>query len=269
MTTEKHSLQSRTQLVTHFDDYRSRDKQGAGWSSLWDSDKSDLWDRGRPSPALVGFLCTQPLGVELGMSTRQLKALVPGCGRGHDVAMLALNGIEVWGLEVSQKAVDTANANIKSQLANPSDNNFGEGQRSSKPAAAAKVILGDFFQRDWESEIGNEFEGFDLIYDYTASRAVSYHSDNINKTSSSAHCYRQCDTTGHSGSPGPPWGLNGVHWNILAEGGTGNIDSAGTLRKPDGEVGAFERVVYWKPPVSFEQSRGEDMISVWKLRKGP
>lgn len=49
-------------------------------------------------------------------------------------------------------------------------------------------------------------------------------------------------------APGPPWGLNGVHWNILAEGGTGIVDDAGTLSSPNGEAGALERVVYWKPP---------------------
>jgi hypothetical protein len=65
---------------------------------------------------------------------------------------------------------------------------------------------------------------------------------------------------------GPPWGLNGVHWNILAEGGDGMVDETGHLRKASGESGSFERVVYWKPSTSFEQSRGEDMISVWKLR---
>lgn len=68
-------------------------------------------------------------------------------------------------------------------------------------------------------------------------------------------------------APGPPWGLNGVHRNILAEGGTGVVDDAGSLSIPDGDVGAFELAAYWKPPISFEQSHGEDMISVWKLRK--
>lgn len=67
-----------------------------------------------------------------------------GCGRGHDVAMLALNGIKAWGLEVSQKAVDVANANIESQLAEPSSDNFRKGERVSK-SAPAKVVLGDFF----------------------------------------------------------------------------------------------------------------------------
>ena len=68
-------------------------------------------------------------------------------------------------------------------------------------------------------------------------------------------------------APGPPYGLNGVYWNILAEGGTGVVDYAGSLSRTDGDVGAFERTAYWKPPISFEQGRGEDMISVWKLRK--
>lgn len=65
---------------------------------------------------------------------------------------------------------------------------------------------------------------------------------------------------------GPPWGLNGVHWNILAEGSDGIVDETGRLQSSSDDTGLFERTVYWKPPVSFEQSRGEDMISVWKLR---
>lgn len=65
---------------------------------------------------------------------------------------------------------------------------------------------------------------------------------------------------------GPPWGLNGVHWNILAQGGDGIADDEGKLNASGGLDGKFERVEYWKPPRSFEQSRGEDMVSVWKLK---
>lgn len=43
-------------------------------------------------------------------------------------------------------------------------------------------------------------------------------------------------------TPGPPWGLHGVHWSLLAEDGTGVVSNAGTLSPPDGEVGAFDRV---------------------------
>jgi hypothetical protein len=65
---------------------------------------------------------------------------------------------------------------------------------------------------------------------------------------------------------GPPWGLNGGHWNILANGGDGILDETGHLREDDGKNVAFDRVVHWKPPVSFEQGRGEDMLSVWQLK---
>ena len=201
--------------------------------------------------------------------------------------MLALNGIEAWGLEVSQNAVDTANTSIESQLAKPSDNNFGKGERQSK-SAAAKVVLGDFFQRDWESQIGANFEGFDIIYDYTVSPVYCISRTALTRQflcallPSMRHDWaqRMSQLLSPTGmliclefpmwkpltAPGPPWGLNGVHWNILAEGGTGIVDNAGTLSTPDIEAGAFDRVAYWKPPVSFEQSRGEDMISVWRLR---
>lgn len=80
--------------------------------------------------------------------------------------MLALNGIETWGLEVSPTAVDSAGANIKSQLAKAEDYNYGNGHTRPKPAAAT-VMLGDFFLRDWEQQVGSDFEGFDIIYDYT------------------------------------------------------------------------------------------------------
>lgn len=64
---------------------------------------------------------------------------------------------------------------------------------------------------------------------------------------------------------GPPWGLKGVYWNILAEGGDGiisenSIQETGTLKGP------FKRVVYFKPPRSYENGKGTDMFSVWKLK---
>jgi hypothetical protein len=67
-------------------------------------------------------------------------------------------------------------------------------------------------------------------------------------------------------APGPPWGLKDVHWNLLADGGDGLVDASGNLVGSGQEQGVFERVVYWHPPESFERGRGEDMISVWKLK---
>ena len=112
--------------------------------------------------------------------------------------MLALNGVEVWGLEVSQKAVDSANANIKAELAKATDENFEKGERRSKPAAA-EVLLGDFFEQDWESQVGTDFEGFDIIYDYTVSPTSPCRPHKLLiSLSFSVPCCRQCDKIGHS-----------------------------------------------------------------------
>jgi hypothetical protein len=52
--------------------------------------------------------------------------------------------------------VDAANENVKAQV-DPSASQRGE------------VVLGDFFQQGYETQFGPDFEGFDLIYDYTVS----------------------------------------------------------------------------------------------------
>jgi hypothetical protein len=61
---------------------------------------------------------------------------------------------------------------------------------------------------------------------------------------------------------GPPWGLNGVHWNVLAAGKDGIVDK---VEEESGEGnGPFKRVLRFKPPRSYDAGRGADMISVWK-----
>lgn len=61
---------------------------------------------------------------------------------------------------------------------------------------------------------------------------------------------------------GPPWGLNGVHWNVLAEGKDGIIQDPG--KETDAPNGPFKRVTYFMPPRTYEKGQGTDMFSVWK-----
>lgn len=68
--------------------------------------------------------------------------------------------------------------------------------------------------------------------------------------------------------PGPPWGLNGVHWDLLARGGDGVTNIA---KEPEdiatGELsGLFRRLWYVKPTRSYESGKGTDMLSVY-IRK--
>ncbi|KAI1523245.1 thiol methyltransferase [Pyrenophora tritici-repentis] len=241
---------------------RTRDAQSDGWAKLWENDESGLWDRGRPSPALIKFLDEHPFRETLlrDQGKRPLKAFVPGCGKGHDVALLARHGYQVWGLEVSQGAVDAANENVKAQLKN------------SGPYHA-QVVLGDFFEKGYESQFGPNFQGFDLIYDYTFLCALlpemrkgwAERMKSLLSPSGVLVCL-EFPMWKPLKAQGPPWGLKGVHWNLLADGADGLFDKSGNLIANGQEQGVFERVVYWKPPESFEQSRGEDMISVWKLK---
>jgi thiopurine S-methyltransferase len=74
--------------------------------SWWDQrylDGTDRWELGAPAPPLARFLkkqaqAPQPPG----------RVLVPGCGRGHEAALLASLGFEVVGLDFSVEAVREA-----------------------------------------------------------------------------------------------------------------------------------------------------------------
>lgn len=61
--------------------------------------------------------------------------------------------------------------------------------------------------------------------------------------------------------PGPPWPLQGVHWNLLADGGDGILYPP----KRDQQVGrgSFERKWYIKPERSYESGQGTDMLSIY------
>ncbi|KAI1135623.1 S-adenosyl-L-methionine-dependent methyltransferase [Hypoxylon sp. FL0543] len=271
MTTNSES-QLPTQLVSHFMN-RDRNDQSSGWAELWDTNQTDFWDRGKPSPALIDWIELQP-EVLPSHQGRRLTALVPGCGKGYDVVMLALHGFNVYGLDVSRKAVETAQEYAATELREPSAYNFAfEDDYLELSPGSLKFIEGDFFKTDWEKEIEIDgFQGFDLIYDYTFLCALH---PGMRKD----WACRMSDLLAQNGvlaclefplykeltAPGPPWGLKGVHWDILAEGGDGIIDEKSPCAT--GELqGRFGRIAYFKPQRSYENGKGTDMSSVWKLK---
>ncbi|KAI0135831.1 S-adenosyl-L-methionine-dependent methyltransferase [Daldinia grandis] len=262
-----------TQLVSHFLN-RSRDNQTLGWTELWNNEKSGFWDRMGPSPALIDWIESQSEISQPSPNYRPI-VLVPGCGKGYDVVMLALHGFDVYGLEISQKAIEIAEVHAAAQLCEPSSYNFGSlaASQSSLCRGNAKFIQGDFFGTGWEKKVVTKhFQGFDLIYDYTFLCALP---PDLRKDWAS----RMRELISPAGvlaclefplykdlrALGPPWGLKGVYWNILAGGGDGIISEnskqeTGTLK------GSFQRVAYFKPPRSYENGKGTDMFSVWKLK---
>lgn len=92
------------------------------------------WDRGRTSPALMGWL-DQP-----GMNPCRI--LVPGCGRGYEVAELAGRGFDVVGLDISPYAIDTLRKGLDHR------------------GLSAELIVGDVLK--WTPEVP-----FDAVYEQT------------------------------------------------------------------------------------------------------
>jgi methyl halide transferase len=134
------------------------------WNSLWQDHQYTPWDRGGPSLALSDLLQARPdLFGTAGQSV--LTALVPGCGRGHDVLLLASLGYDAFGLEVSPSALAEARKNADSLLA---DNATHEqtGLRGGKH----HWVAGNFFDSTWIEEAN--VQRFDLIFDYTVSQKL-------------------------------------------------------------------------------------------------
>ncbi|KAF8589030.1 S-adenosyl-L-methionine-dependent methyltransferase [Ramaria rubella] len=120
-----------------------------GWDSIWRADFAPPWDSGDVQPALKELI--QEKNFEL---PKDGQVLVPGCGRGYDVAFFASLGYQVVGLDVSEKGVEAARAYLSSLPG-------GIGKD-----AAERVVVGDFFAHQAPGD------GYSVIYDYTFSVAL-------------------------------------------------------------------------------------------------
>lgn len=111
------------------------DNPTGGWEKCWE-DGLTPWDLGRPTPIVEHLHMKEMLP--------KGRALVPGCGSGHDVVALACPERYVIGLDVSDVAIRKAKELSSSS---PNANHFS-------------FIKEDFFT--WHPS-----ELFDLIFDYT------------------------------------------------------------------------------------------------------
>ncbi len=75
-----------------------------------------FWDKGAPSPPMRQYLERHPA---------RGRALVPGCGRGHEVSLAAEHGLDVVGLDIAPTAIAEA--------------------RALYPRLAERFIVGDLF----------------------------------------------------------------------------------------------------------------------------
>lgn len=92
-----------------------------------------FWDKGRASPPLQEYLEHHPL---------HGRTLVPGCGRGHDLAMAVEHGLDAIGLDIAPTGLADA--------------------RALYPQIADRFMLGNFF------DLPAEFRGaFDVVVEHT------------------------------------------------------------------------------------------------------
>lgn len=135
---------------------------GPRWHGLW-KDSFTPWDRGGCSLALADTLISRPdLFPSRSSTARRERALVPGCGRGHDVLLLAALGYDVVGLDFSTAAIQAAQENARTPENVALYTAMGDTVKGD-----ISWIAGDFFSDEWWSSVGKE--PFHLIFDYTVS----------------------------------------------------------------------------------------------------
>ncbi|KAI8611401.1 S-adenosyl-L-methionine-dependent methyltransferase [Chytriomyces sp. MP71] len=113
----------------------------AYWENAWQKDRTG-WDLGGATPALVALLRTHTETL-FPAQKGSWRVLVPGCGRGYDLAafVAAKSGITALGVDISPTAV----------------RELREVQKLGDDVA--QVVCADFF--------GFEADAFDVVFDHT------------------------------------------------------------------------------------------------------
>ncbi|MEM7205155.1 MAG: methyltransferase domain-containing protein [Planctomycetota bacterium] len=119
------------------------------WDAAW-RERRTPWELWGPTPALEALVASGALR-DLGLP-EGARAAVPGCGRGHDLRVLARQGLEVTGFDIVPEAV----AEARHLLALNGD----------RGTVLCRDVLG----------LLPEYAGtFELVYDYTCFCALRPH----------------------------------------------------------------------------------------------
>ncbi|KAL2758688.1 hypothetical protein ACRALDRAFT_1080420 [Sodiomyces alcalophilus JCM 7366] len=276
---------------------------GPKWSSLWDENYTP-WDRAVPSVALRDLLASRPdlfpPASSSSSSTQRPRALVPGCGRGHDALLLSLAfGYDVVGLDYAPGAIREAVANqeaVEARLREGGDDEVAAlyrspGAEDDRGKGEVRWARGDFFDDAWLEEcgVGRDCQ-FDLIFDYTflcalppaarpkwAARMASL----LHPSTGRLVCL-EFPSGKPLSEPGPPWGLTSdIYAALLARPGEDLVfkddtqDEAEKVQIPplDTEKG-LRRLDLVKPARTHKAGTNEDgtvrdWIHVWAHARGP
>ncbi|KAF2133778.1 S-adenosyl-L-methionine-dependent methyltransferase [Dothidotthia symphoricarpi CBS 119687] len=285
-----------------------------GWDSLWEDASFLPWDRGHANPALIDLLSAglsssldypptsdtknpTPGAPEVGKIGQidfpppvksdgmRLRVLVPGCGKGYDVALFAAHGYDAYGLEVSAHATQAAKRYVGEAGDGPLEGEYiaaravGPWNKDAKRA----IVSGDYFDDAWLGEIkGWEAEkGFDVIYDNTFLCALppslrprwAARTASLLAPSGSLICL-EFPTHKPASSGGPPWSLPPtVHAELLKRPGEDiEYNDAGVVvasDRPEAE-NALVRVAHYTPwrthSIGVVQGVTRDCVSIWRQK---
>lgn len=251
------------------------------WDDLWQQ-KLTPWDKNGPSIALKDAILDRPeiFGTAMkddASQTRRKRALVPGCGSGYDVFLLASLGYDTYGLDAAPTAVDAAGKIGASVAADERyavhDASVGRGE--------ARVLLQDFFKDDFMAETGGAETGggdFDVIFDYTFLCALP-------PKLRPRWAKRMTQLLGPHGKliclewplgkdpkqGGPPFGVTAELFPELLSrpGEEVKYDEAGVVvHHQDGEksADALLRMERFLPRRTHESTKGNDHVSIWRHR---
>jgi SAM-dependent methyltransferase len=188
--------QNQDKLRAHFQALPDA-SHGSGWDALW-ADASFLpWDRGNTNPALIDLLASQAAHCQPPVSPNpnpslgapgaavlgglqipgpikpdgsRARVLIPGCGKGYDVALFAAHGYNAFGLEISEHAVQAAFAYLADIGQGPLEGEYAVAN-AARGIDRGKMacFLGDFFTEEWRQVDSDN--GYDIIYDITVQSA--------------------------------------------------------------------------------------------------
>ncbi|CAG8038638.1 unnamed protein product [Penicillium salamii] len=267
------------EIQAHLSQYKG-DKYVEGWASLWDKGEKLPWDRGFPNPALEDTLVNQrpTIGAPVTDAGRR-KALVPGCGRGVDVLLLASFGYDAYGLEYSSGAIEACK---KEEQENA---NWYRVRDQSVGTGKVTWIQGDFFDDAWLQTIGLPLNSFDIVYDYTFFCALEpslrpnwalRHTQLLAPSPAGNLICLESPRHKDPQAAGPPFGSSSEAYmaHLSHPGEQIPYDAKGVvkhepLREPS--ENGLERVAFWTPERTHEVGQGEngvihDRVSIWRRR---
>ncbi|KAI9750786.1 MAG: hypothetical protein M4579_006307 [Chaenotheca gracillima] len=275
---------ARSVLLAHFasEGGTANDK----WSQLWDKGDFLPWDRGAHNPALEDTLKDRkdligsPIVEDTEPPKRRKRALVPGCGRGYDVLLLASFGYDAYGLDVSESAIKQCREFAKQRAGDYPPRTIMENGEGG--VGTITFVAGDFFKDAWVKEVlGEDGTGkFDLIYDYTFLSALppdlrpawSLRCSQLLSAQPVGHliCV-EFPTYKDPSTKGPPFGLPPkVYVGHLSHPGKNlPYDDQDNLLESQihGETqDGLDRIAHWQPERTHEIGKGTDWVSIWRHR---